>query len=380
MATANVRPIQESAPLQHMIQLDGLRALAVIAVFYAHFKNQETGAEYFQWGWAGVHLFFVLSGFLITRILLECREKVAQSQTSLWFTFKNFYIRRFLRIFPIYYLFLLVIFIGMPKIREDIWWYLTYLQNIKFAMDNQFVVGHIWTLAVEEQFYLVWPFLILWLPKRALLPAMILAVAIGPLSRIYFTATGWSTFSTMVLTPCNLDTLAMGSILAWLTTYKTPDQVASICRKILFAGIPLGIYYLYAQNTGETRISRDAQPLSELTYFVLADLAAALIFTWVIYRTSIGFRGPLGMLLSCKPMTYLGKISYGLYVYHYHVHAALERKLFPRLGIELPESEIIKLLVYGGAATIVASLSWHFFEKPLNNMKRHFPYVPRREE
>ncbi|MEZ6047190.1 MAG: hypothetical protein R3C11_16740 [Planctomycetaceae bacterium] len=74
-------------------------------------------------------------------------------------------------------------------------------------------------------------------------------------------------------------------------------------------------------------------------------------------------------------MTYLGKISYGLYVYHYHVHAVLDKIVF-LLGITLPESDIVTMFVYGAGATLVAALSWHFFEKPLNNMKRHFPMSP----
>ena len=265
--------------------------------------------------------------------------------------------------------------------RRNILWFVTYLQNVMFALDGHFSIGaHLWTLAVEEQFYLFWPFLILYLPQRWLLPGCLLAILLGPASRIACLALGWSSFSAMLLTSSNMDTLAMGALLGLLVKRFDPATVRRLTNAGAWIGIPLYAMYVILHNAGLMRVSTTHQSLSEQALFVLADFGAALTYTFVIYRASLGIGGPVGRLLSWKPITYVGTISYGLYLFHDHVRAALVEIVFPRLGWQMPDSEIVQFLLFCVVSLAVASASWHFFEKPLNNLKRHFRYVERRPD
>ena len=155
-------------------QLDGLRALAVGVVFLCHFWSGGKIAAVL-----GVGLFFVLSGFLITRILLEERHRAARLGTNCGTLLRQFYLRRSLRIFPVYYLALAVLLAcNYCGCREIKYWLLTYTYTFRTALTNSgHGCEHFWSLCFEEQFYLVWPFIILYCPHRYLLRIMILVVA-----------------------------------------------------------------------------------------------------------------------------------------------------------------------------------------------------------
>ncbi|MAT16384.1 MAG: hypothetical protein CMJ46_14065 [Planctomyces sp.] len=379
MATANIQPRHEPAIIQqHMVQLDGLRAFAVFAVVLWHYSEGSFVHDLVQWGFLGVRLFFVLSGFLITRILLDCRDKVDAYGFSTWYTVKNFYIRRFLRIFPIYYLFVLAMFLGLPIVRENIWWYLSYCQNIRFAMENKFLAGpHLWTLAVEEQFYLFWPFMILFLPRRQLPAWIILSVLAGPFTRWLLLSLGWSPFAAMLMTPSNLDTLGMGALLAWMMKNKPGEPTEKFMKFSLWAGLPLLVLYIAMQNLGLERTTKEAPTSGESFLFVFGDVALSFLSTWLIYRGAVGFTGVTGRILSLSPITYIGKISYGIYIYHHAVFVTLSEIVFPRLGIEIPNYVVLNLLVFGSVSVAISAASWHLFEKPLNDFKKYFPYAPR---
>lgn len=156
-----------ASALSHMKQLDGLRAIAVLSVLYYHFYSNAL-----PFGIMGVRLFFVLSGFLITGILLQCRRLAETGGQSSLFTLRRFYIRRFLRIFPLFYLVLLVsAVINLQGFRDGLWWHAAYLSNVYFAAGgNAGATIHFWSLSVEEQFYLIWPWLILYVPRAWLPP------------------------------------------------------------------------------------------------------------------------------------------------------------------------------------------------------------------
>jgi peptidoglycan/LPS O-acetylase OafA/YrhL len=195
-----------------MKQLDGLRAFAVLFTMITHFTRANEGwLGLIPWGQMGVRLFFVISGFLITGILL--RSRLPEDRPA---ELRIFYIRRFLRIFPVYYATLAVTtLVNIRPVRQTLWWHLTYLSNVYQIVQNPgpSPVTHFWSLAVEEQFYCIWPFLMLFLPGRYLLKAMIATVCIGPLSRL-----GVAVFhidsGDGLLFAC-LDTLGMGALLAY---------------------------------------------------------------------------------------------------------------------------------------------------------------------
>src|SRR5262249_9634937 len=155
---------------------------AVIGVMYHHFYERAGGV-----GWAalGVRLFFVLSGFLITGILLRCRDLAAASSGGRSRQLRLFYARRALRILPLAYVVVLAAtFVNLPGMQETLPWHLRYTSNISFALhrDSSALSGHFWSLAVEEQFYLVWPCLILFLPYSKLPWTIAATIVVGTVS------------------------------------------------------------------------------------------------------------------------------------------------------------------------------------------------------
>jgi peptidoglycan/LPS O-acetylase OafA/YrhL len=139
----------------YMPQLDGLRALAVVFVLIHHFYPELPNLLGLDFGAYGVKLFFVLSGFLITGILLAMRSKLDRGKMTAAHAFRQFYARRTLRIFPVYYLVLLLALLaGNADVAEGFWWYVTYTSNIYFGIENDFTetTAHLWMLSVEEQF------------------------------------------------------------------------------------------------------------------------------------------------------------------------------------------------------------------------------------
>jgi peptidoglycan/LPS O-acetylase OafA/YrhL len=204
-------------------QLDGLRALAILPVLYTHFWNDDTWL-----GSAGVFLFFVLSGYLITGILLRSRTNPSALQ--------NFYLRRALRIAPIYYVTLgLAWRIHLPGIRQTFLWHFFYLSNVLFTLENSWspwYTAHLWTLSVEEQFYLVWPFLILFLPFKAIKPVVwstIIASIVYQLGAYWFF--GVDALGAGILVFSSLDKLGLGALLAleeggtWIPAFSDESRL-----------------------------------------------------------------------------------------------------------------------------------------------------------
>lgn len=348
------------APRDHMVQLDGLRAFAVLAVLLHH-TLPEAITNRVDLGGYGVRLFFVLSGFLITGILLKARVDSTSVGVSRGTVLRAFYIRRFLRIFPLYYAVLLVAYLGnAPGIRPGIGWYVSYLSNYYFAAAGKFIGqsgSHLWSLAVEEQFYLVWPLLVLFLPRRGLPWLMGMTVLAGPLSRLLLAL--WSSdndLSTRQPTPSCLDALGLGAGLALL--WQQGGVPRWMIRGALLGGVLglVGFYTLQTQHSGRT------------VQLVIGDTASALVFTWLVERAAAGIRGIGGRLLASRPLVYLGTISYGVYVYQNFI---IWCWLPPDRGVR-------QFLLVLGVTVAVAAASWHFFEKPLNDLKRFFPYVPKK--
>jgi peptidoglycan/LPS O-acetylase OafA/YrhL len=347
------------AALEYMPQLDGLRAIAVGAVVFQHFEILQGGAAY------GVHLFFVLSGFLITGILMRSRAAMDTGTQTWKQALRRFYIRRVLRIFPLYYF---VIFVGIAVnasyAREYAPWLLTYTINLKMAAQGWYIdhFAHFWSLAVEEQYYLVWPCLILLLPRRWLMPSAVIMTAIGPLYRL-FLVVGWeylqseaSGLNSYISTPTALDSLGIGSLIAIMMT--TEAGRSSIRRWMRFLvpliGLVLAVVVSYQKWWS----------------MVLFDTGMAMFFGWLIYRASSGFKGIAGRVLGASPLVFIGRISYGIYVYHPLVPAAVST-LAAAIGFSLPGGVWRKIILIG-LTLLVSTASWYSFERPITNLKRHF--------
>jgi hypothetical protein len=204
----DIRNANTGVSAAYMPQLDGLRAFAVAAVVVYHFVP---GGWNFA-AYLGVKLFFTLSGFLITGILLKARETAETENQNRTNVLGRFYVRRFLRIFPLYYFVVTVAWvIDLEPTRKIIVWLLTYTLNIRMAWQGYYEASfaHFWSLAVEEQFYLVAPWLVLFLPKKWIKPALIAVIAIGPLYRLSYILSGYTN---------------MTSLSAYLSTTELPRQ------------------------------------------------------------------------------------------------------------------------------------------------------------
>jgi len=343
-----------------MPQLDGLRTLAVFAVVYSHYVPGKYHFE-FPFGSAGVQLFFVLSGFLITSILLKSREKGLKE------SLKSFYIRRFFRIFPLYYIVLVLCAITqIDSVNQDAEWHWFYLSNIKFFLDNAWpgIGSHFWSLSVEEQFYLAWPLLILIAPGKNLKKIIVAVIGIS----VFFWATKPLLFSDYrlysVLPFFNLDSLGAGALLA--LTRHTNRPLPNAQSTLIWAVIPTALIMAISA----------AANLIELPHILLHTRRVAMIafFVWLIAMASQGFTAPLAKwLLTNKIVLYLGKVSYGIYVWHSFI-PVFKAKLFSSLNISSDwlNFGISAVLFHTLLTVVVATLSWELFERPINKLKNRF--------
>ena len=364
--------------------LDGLRGLAILLVLLHHFFHPFYGTVFLdRWliqltraGWTGVDLFFVLSGFLITGILLDAKGKPQY--------FANFYARRTLRIFPLYFAVLALYFVVFPLLPhpkfgayvagsiEDQAWFWTYLTNVRLAIRLDWypnVVPNVyWSLAIEEQFYLLWPFVVLWLRREALLRACLFLAAGAFALRLAMTLLGADPITTFVLTPARIDTLAAGGFLACLARGSGGLRaVRSPARGLLaVSGGFLALVFATEGLLSTNDLVRTAG-FSALAVFFGSLLVLAV-------TAPAGSR--LGRALTNPALRTLGKYSYALYLLHGPIGSFLTDVVrpgaFPRvLGSELPG-----MLVYNAVCLAVslaaAVLSWNLLEKHFLRLKNAF--------
>jgi len=341
-------------------QIDGLRFFSFLGVFLFHCWPGR-----FWFGAYGVHLFFTLSGFLITYLLL------ASERPSLLQTVGVFYARRSLRIFPAYYLaLLLVLLLGEPRFPA---WHATYLFNVRVFVASTLgnanpilasfktTGSHFWSLCVEEQFYLVYPWLFLLVPpaRRALFLAGMLLFSMA--SRAYLAALHDTTLYGLLLPVC-AEYLAWGALAALLLQQK---RFPAIPNGLLLWGGLLGTLALCCVPRP------DLGPIQLQFQPGIMQTVRALVFTVLIvglWRDSTSWPA---RFLSLPPLVYLGKISYGLYLYHlltFEPYAALVRAL-PWVA-KLDHNLALLLLTIA-----MASVSWFLVELPLNRLKDRLSFL-----
>ena len=357
--------------MRYIRQLDSIRAIAVILVIISHWIRKDHFVNFIPNGLIGVDLFFILSGFLITSILLTNRLKVGQVYSEKFRLILNFYGRRMLRIFPIYYItiFLLLIFHDFlgTHIQNGFIYFLTYTSNYYFfKMQNwDVIVSHLWSLSVEEQFYIIWPFVMLFVPWKHIPKAIFLFIICGILSQLIFRATQFGD----ILTSSCFDAFGLGALLAWQVIVKPVrmEKFFSLLSKVsIFAIIILG------------SIAFDRS-----YYFLFGRLAIRIIGLWFItytvYREDKLNNSP-NHFLNNPWLIRMGKISYGIYLYHLIIPTLLLKlsekylhfllPLFQRGGFYFMILLIIQFIILIG----VSALSWRFIEKPLLNLKKYFRY------
>jgi len=349
-----------------MPQLDALRGLAVAAVVVSHLGVKAPIVARIGWGEAGVELFFVLSGYLITGILLQARSQLEAGAQTGGEAVRQFFLRRFLRIFPIYYLTLAVTaVIGIYPVRQTLKWHLLYLSNFFFAISGQWFgpISHLWSLAVEEQFYLVWPWLILFLPRRGLRNAILLAIAVGPAYRLMALLVGVNVVAIDVVPFACLDSLGLGSLLAYFRWAAPEEPLPFFSRRS--AG---WIAFVIVITIHALSFLPPLLPIAT----VGGRFARAFLFGWLVQRAAVGFRGAGGALLSFRPLGWIGRVSYGIYLFHNFTFEIEVRVLHYAFGMEMPTSLIAQRLSMTLGTLVAAAISWRYFEGPINRFKERF--------
>jgi len=366
--------------------LDGVRGFAILLVLVLHFSAYghelpRSGLLIDQLyyrvaaaGWIGVDLFFVLSGFLITGILYDAKGSPHY--------FRNFYIRRTLRIFPLYYgalILFLVIFPllwpnhgGLRSMQNDGWWYWTYLSNVKIAMDGwpQFgAIGHFWSLAVEEQFYLLWPLLVLAFRRRQLQMICLICIVVALAARVVLNIRG-NNPAAFVFTPARMDALAAGAYVALAA--RGTEGLRSLARFAL-PGAALMVVLAMVIVALRNGFAAYDPLVSTIGHTAIALLfAAVLVLVLTLSRETLLVR-----VFNSTPLRFFGRYSYGIYVFHHPLlflfSGVVPLALIPTvLGSQLLRQAVF-IVIATAVTTALALLSWHLVEKRFLMLKVHFP-------
>jgi peptidoglycan/LPS O-acetylase OafA/YrhL len=362
--------------------LDGLRAIAFILVFGIH-------TDYLGFGWTGVQLFFVLSGFLITGILLDMKASLPSKGY-----FVKFYGRRFLRIFPLYYFYLFVMW-GvtswlytlsyrrnyMKLFQAQLPFALAYVYNFFYgssAFEHQKFVEHFWSLSVEEQFYVFWPMLLFLVPEKYLKKLFLFCIALGPLLRVAlffayrFHLVWWfrdeAVWGLYAFPFSHIDAFALG---AYISRYRIPRAKQQFFA--LLVAVPvIGFAAQYAA-TGSFGMWQDVgYPFSMPKAYQFIWGYSILNYWFAVTIYAVARNGLFNRFLEMKPIKYLGKISYGLYVYHLAIiwFVGRIRDWWPIF--EEPTAKLLTAIIALPLTVLVASLSYFLLEKPLLNLKERF--------
>jgi peptidoglycan/LPS O-acetylase OafA/YrhL len=361
--------------------LDGLRAIAILLVFASH-------SDLLSVGWVGVQLFFVLSGFLITGILLDMKDSLPLGEY-----FTKFYGRRFLRIFPLYYFYLaLMALVAFWLIRVDfrpnymqiyldqVWYAVFYIYDFFYRVpwfQPSLFLDHFWSLSVEEQFYIIWPLLLLLMPQSGLKRLFITFILLGPISRFIFYWLYVSGSNLWVFREpfglviyswpfSHLDAFALGAYISRFPIPRPRQQLLILFVLVLTSGYIAT--YITTGNIGVVSALGYDLRSSSGYQFVWAHSLLDYFFAVLLYcvvREKVFTR-----FLEMSWLRYLGKISYGMYVYHLPVIWFVERLSEERIEGEM--AHLIRVIISLSATILIATLSYHLLEKPILNLKDRF--------
>ena len=346
-------------------QFDGLRAWAVLGVFATHYlmNHQDWWVVRLDTGYLGVRLFFVLSGFLITGILLRLKSRIAARQLTVGRALKVFYLRRWLRLSPIYYLTILFGAFYLAPVREHLWAFLLYVQNHLFIAHPETyrsTVAHLWTLAVEEQFYLVWPLFLFLCPRRWLAGAVASVAVLGFVVGSSLSIATMDSSAIALLTVTNLATLGAGALVAVLGSLEYGDE--RLARRLSRVGMMVGPPLLLL-GIAVPELHLDRRLMAPLR-----ESGSALTFAWAVGRLCAGVPAGFRWALLSRPLRYVGTISYGIYLFHLPLIDLLGHDVYPWLGTTPPDGWR-RLVIYGSCAIGLASLSWWLIESRINRLK-----------
>ena len=350
----------------HMPALDGLRGIAVLLVLAHTFDLiSRTGPldDTLNAGWIGVQLFFVLSGFLITGILLDARALPGY--------YRTFFTRRMLRIFPLYYMVLIVAYIIIPLDADPPaghgahqFWLWTYTNNFAAAFGKEeHAFPHFWSLAVEEQFYLVWPFVVRLAGRRGVALLATLAIGVAIACRVLARAR-WGEEAAYLMTPCRMDALAIGALAACLVRAPAtivdrtalPSGSASRSARLALDRMPrlalrIGGIVVVLAGLLVGKLDRTGAPMQYAGYTIIA-----LGFALILLGALDGSR-----LLQWRGLRRVGLYSYGMYVFHMPLHLYVGLPIVgasPSLPVAIAYLAVMTAVTFG-----IAAASYHLFER-----------------
>jgi peptidoglycan/LPS O-acetylase OafA/YrhL len=361
-------------------ELDGLRGVAILLVIASHYLGEHWRVA--SLGWTGVSLFFVLSGFLITGILLDAKDKPHY--------FRNFYARRTLRIFPLYYLVLFLMFVvaplfpaldseGFRSVAQHQAWLWTYTMNIHTSFfanigENPFAgdwvqVLHFWSLSVEEQFYLVWPLVVLLTSRRQLIGICVACFFGACALRIFFAADEFNP-EPYFFTLCRLDDLAAGAFIAAIARGQGGlDRLSRISPWI--AAFSIGVLITVGIAVGHFfQLFRPVQ--------IYAYSAFTLLYmSFVVFALTGNERGPFRWLMRNPVLRSYGTYSYAIYIFHWGLSGLLFFRILPldRMTDGLGSQDLalgIRAIAVAIISWGIAWVSWHAYEKHFLKLKTRF--------
>jgi peptidoglycan/LPS O-acetylase OafA/YrhL len=345
----------------HIPSLDGLRGLAALLVLIFHLFQYR-----FTMGWMGVDLFFVLSGFLITGILLDTKGSNNY--------YKNYLAKRSLRIFPLYYFILFIFFLVLPAVgyhyphytylnEEGIQkWYWLYIQNwrifVEEGVNPSHILVHFWSLAIEEQFYIFWPVIIYFVPKNKMAYVCGFLICLSLAVRFYLHYVVEMNFVKIyIFTFARLDALAVGALVACLV--RSDEGIAWLKKYALWI-----FYAASALVAGIVlyHMSFDLKYFTTFGYTVLAIVFGCLLLISLTDHPYNVFK----KFLETGVMRFFGKYSYGIYVYHMIVLRIAEQQLEPHIGRGKTLALVFVLSI------VIAVISYHAIEKHFLKLKSRF--------
>jgi len=357
--------------------LEGVRGYAFLLVFLAHTCGNLGYVAQSRYpvrliegiAYVSIPVFFVLSGYLICGILIETREREGY--------FKIFYSRRILRVFPLYYLTLaavaLICVLKGYSLTSGFWIHFLYIQNLfpnyiaGFASPPGSILVHLWSMGVEEQFYLLWPLVVWFCPnRRVLLRVTLVLIACSFALRFAAPWLNVKPFATNFWTPTRVDAILLGAVLVMIRDGKFYRWLEPIAQYVALCGA--GVIAVMTLISG---VSVFHTPLSAASMISLWNITAAALVVAIMREGSFLYR-----VCSMKGICWLGARSYGLYLFHFIYLEWLFNRLTPLVGRFMP-FRCAQLVVAGcvfGLTVLLASLSYRFIEEPAMNLKKRLRY------
>ncbi len=351
-------PVIVSSSKERFQQLDALRAVAIAVVMLHHYINPPILLSGF-----GVTFLFVLSGYFATNTLLKLRKRMDSGRTDMGGAVKDFYMRRYLRICPMYFLVLLLTALfNVEGARDSLPWNAFFLANIQTVLSGQWNgrFSPMWSLSFLEQFYLIWPFVVLVLPRRRLVPVLIFLTALGPAWRLicYWQDLSAINWSVSPLSSC--DAVGCGALLAVARLGMVGEMVLPRLTWVArWIGVPGYLLLVLAKGLHVPPWYTE----------VVIPLVASLAFMGLAEKASRGFGGVAGAVLNNETLAHIGRMSYSIFLIH-----TFAELLLPHVGLmgRILDSNYRFLILIPCTVTL-ANVAWRWIERPIQELRRRMP-------